>query len=337
MCLVGGPKSVKTHCSLEVLEARLLAMTIEKRHLAPGSIIDLFAPGFVFDPVALKASCELIESWGFIPRVPKGLLGRDLLCASPLSTRRDHLLTALKAKDSAALWAVRGGYGSLQLLPHLPKKPPRGVKSKWILGYSDVTSLHHFFLDHWGWQGVHAPLFETLSTQKIRAVDLRSLKALLQGRLGQMEIKGLRPANVKAEKSSRVSGTLMGGNLTVIQSSMGTPFQCIGKGRVVFFEEVGERGYRVDRALTQLTLSGFFKGVKAVIAGDILGGAEKSGRTLGIRAFRAWAKEQQFPVFTHLPVGHGLRQAPLVVGSRAVLSPQKNLWSLSYSVERHER
>ena len=97
------------------------------------------------------------------------------------------------------------------------------------------------------------------------------------------------------------------------------------------FEEVGERGYRVDRALTQLSLAGFFKGVKAVLAGDFLGGAESHGAVLGLRVFKDWTKDQKFPVFTGLPVGHGLRQAPVLVGARGWIQKGPT-WSLKYKV-----
>jgi muramoyltetrapeptide carboxypeptidase len=305
-------------------------MSAPWRTLKPGSIVDIIAPGFRFDPKVLARGVKQLKAWGLVPRVPTQLLGRDLICANSLEVRAKHLIQALLRKDSDAIWAIRGGYGSLQLLPELRKSPPSGP-AKLLIGYSDITSLHHFLLDQWGWPSLHGPLLETLGQSKIRSADMRLLKGLLFGELEQVRVAGLRAANPAARSlKSFVRGVLTGGNLTVLQSSMGTPFQAQGRGRVVFLEEVGERGYRMDRALTQMTQAGFFKGVKAVVAGDVLGGAESHGKELGLRALRSWGENMPFPIFTGFPAGHGERQTALLMGSSCQIAPAGANFALTY-------
>src|SRR5690606_8442975 len=113
-------------------------------------------------------------------RVPSGIMGRDPICASSLEVRSKHLVQALKSKDSDAVWAIRGGYGCLQLLPTMNQLPPKGM-AKLLIGYSDITSLHHFLLDQWGWPSLHGPLLETIGQTKVRSKDMVVLKRRLFG------------------------------------------------------------------------------------------------------------------------------------------------------------
>ncbi|MDC0980443.1 hypothetical protein OAQ84_01770, partial [Bdellovibrionales bacterium] len=131
----------------------------------------------------------------------------------------------------------------------------------------------------------------------------------------------------------RVSGKMTGGNLATVTSSMGSPFQAVAKGRIVCFEEVGERGHQIDRLLTQLTYSGYFKGARAIIFGEFLGGEEpKTGRPNWRKVLDRFAREQKIPVFSGMLIGHGVRQMTVPFFTRAQLDIVDGRGELTVSV-----
>ena len=119
------------------------------------------APGFAAKRSEIAKAIKKIKSWGLKPRIPQDLIGKDILCANTDAVRFRHLKNALTAKDSKVIWCLRGGYGSIRLLPQLNKlKKPKHKKI--ILGYSDITSLHAFVMSRWKWEVLHGPLVDSL-------------------------------------------------------------------------------------------------------------------------------------------------------------------------------
>lgn len=288
------------------------------RPLEKGDIVDVIAPGFKTSQEELDAAVAGLRDMGFEPRVPKNLYGRHYLMSNSDEHRFAHLKEALFAKDSTAIWCVRGGYGSIRLLPYLKKIRKQPSESKLFIGLSDVTSLHLFFNQHWGWPTVHGPLLERLQQKKVR--HGKQLNQLLQGGIQEVEFKGLKPMNSAAKKRAAVYGEVVGGNLTVVQSTLATPWQIQTHGKILFFEEVGERGYRIDRILVQMQQAGLIKKAKAIVFGQFTGGSEKTGQALWRQVKRDFAQDLNIPVFRGLPSGHGKIQKPVPFGIRARLT-----------------
>ena len=112
--------------------------------LKQGDVVDLVAPGFRSGQEELRSAEEFIRSWGLVPRVPQGIFGDDVLSSNSDEARFQMLKSALTAPDSRAVWCLRGGYGSIRLLPDLLKlKKPAG-DAKLFLALSDITSIHLF-------------------------------------------------------------------------------------------------------------------------------------------------------------------------------------------------
>ena len=160
----------------------------------------------------------------------------------------------------------------------------------------------------------------------MRRSDVEELRRLLFGEQNTFSYP-LKPLNKKA-KSKNISGTARGGNLVVIQSHSGTELQLRGQECILFFEDIGERGYRVDRALWQLKLSGAFDRVKAVVFGDFSGGLEKDGRDLVRIALKEFAQSVSFPCFHRFEMGHVGRLRPLVLQHPVQLRQQSGQWKL---------
>lgn len=285
--------------------------------LEVGDAVDIVAPGFRCDIKDVKNAVKRLKSWGLVPRVPKKLFGSDVVCGNSDKERFDQLKTALNS-NSKFIWCVRGGYGSIRLLEKLSKmKKPK--QPKVILGYSDITSLHAFLLTKWKWQSLHGPLLEKFGKGGLTKSDEEYLKKVLFGKIKNHSYRNLKPLNSSARKRGDVRGEIVGGNLTVVSSVIGLPWQFNSSGKILFFEDIGERGYRVDRLLKYFSQIGFFKNAKAIVFGEFIGGLEKNGKDLCIPVIKRFASETKIPVFMGLPTGHGNKQTTLPIGTKAIL------------------
>lgn len=287
-------------------------------YLKPGDTIDIIAPAFKFDEMAFEHAVQIIERNGFVARYPKNLMGRSLLFSNKDEVRWQHLSAALLAPDSKAIWCTRGGYGSNHMLPYLDKLKKK-LKPKLIIGYSDITSLHYYFNNKHNWTTIHGALMESLGKETARPRDVEDTFNVINGYKRQMDYLGLKPINEAAKSEKNISGRVVGGNLAVLQSHIGTPWEYSLKGKVLFLEEIGERGYRIDKMLFQMQHSGFFNGVRAIVFGDITGGFEVSGQALGWPAIKQFFAESKIPVFKGMPCGHDIKKAPLLLGNNAVI------------------
>lgn len=293
------------------------------KFLSEGDIVDLIAPGSPSNPHDIESALKLITSWGLKPRFQRSFKKYKL----PYLTGSDEdrfleFKTAIYAKDSKLVWCLRGGYGSLRILPHLCRlKKPK--ESKLVLGYSDITTLHSFLNDKWNWVSCHGPLLESLVSGRMSSKDINMVKDILFGHKSEFNI-GLRALNRVAKKQKKpIRGILSGGNLTVVNSHIGTQINPSFRSKIVFFEDIGERGYRLDRMLTQLSFSGAFSGCQSLVFGDFNGGYESSGKSLVWRTLKEWAENQKFPVYYKLPVGHGTKNHCLFLNKKVCIESSR--------------
>ena len=132
----------------------------------------------------------------------------------------------------------------------------------------------------------------------------------------------LEAMNPLARKSATLRAPVVGGNLAILAATLGTPWPFNAKGKILVIEDIGERGYRVDRMLVQMEQAGVFKGVRAVIFGDFVGGEENKDEDclyLWQDVQKRFAKQAKFPVLKGIPFGHGAFQRPLPFNTRAEL------------------
>jgi muramoyltetrapeptide carboxypeptidase len=285
--------------------------------LAPGDVVDVVAPGFRCTREQLDRGVDFLERLGLLPRVPPDLFGEDLLCANTDAHRYAQLRKALFARDSRAVWCVRGGYGAIRIIQRLQSlKPPR--QPKLLIGYSDATTLHQLLNLFWGWPSLHGPLLDRLGNPGHREDELAELAAVLLGGAPATVFANLVPLNAAARRRQRIDSRLTGGNLTVLQSTLGTALQRRPTG-MLFLEDIGERGYRIDRMLEQLRQAGVLRHIKAIVLGTFLGGAESDGSNLGPAVLERFARSLPIPVLAGIDAGHGAWQRPLFLHSRAQL------------------
>jgi muramoyltetrapeptide carboxypeptidase len=288
------------------------------RLLRPGDIVDVVAPGFRCSNESLAGGVAFLRRLGLRPRVPRSLFGADILCANSDRLRLEHLRRALYASDSRCLWCVRGGYGAIRIVEDLVGLAPP-ARRKLFVGYSDATTLHYLLNHHWRWPSLHGPLLDRLGSGTVPAEELEELEAVLLGGQRHIEFAGLTALNAAARRRHVVRSRVFGGNLTVLQTTLGTQLQRRPR-QILFLEDVAERGYRVDRMLQHLAQAGALRNLEAVVFGAFTGGQEPDGRTLVPQVLERFAREQRFPVLKGIQSGHGEHQRPVFFNTPAELT-----------------
>jgi len=285
--------------------------------LKKGDVVEIVAPASRCSEQELKSAIATVESLGLVPRCSDEIFSnRHPIFSNTDEERFRFLKQALYHKDSKAIWCLRGGYGSIRILPYLAKlKKPKKVKI--LIGLSDISILHNFLNQKWSWPTLHAPMLGTFSERTTE--EQNEIIDVIFGRTEQLEFQQLIPMNKAAHGKKQIVGPLTGGNLMTVQSSQGTPWAFHAKNAIVFLEEINERGYRIDRLFVSLIQSGYFKKSKAVILGDFLGGDEPDGQNFVADVLNLFASEIKIPVLRGLPSGHGALRRTVPFATKAKL------------------
>ncbi|ASQ46313.1 S66 peptidase family protein [Legionella clemsonensis] len=276
--------------------------------LKEGDYVEIIAPASRCTDKHLITLKELLISWGLNCHIDDAIFGDDLLCANDDAHRFISLKKALESSQTKAIICARGGYGSLRLIPELTKLI-RPESPKLFLGMSDITALLLFFERQWQWPSIHG----ALAVDKFSPESIEAVKALLFG-LNETKLQG-KPLNALAEKRITLNTSITGGNLSLVQASIGTNWQIDAKGKIVLLEEIAERGYRVDRMLTHLLQANVFNDAAAILFGDFIGGAEPDGSSLVQPVLERFAKACEVPVIQVPGIGHGFINFPVPLGT----------------------
>ena len=281
--------------------------------LKAGDSVEIIAPASRSTNHQLAALKALLESWQLRCLVDDAIFGDDLLCAQSDENRLQLLTNALQRPETKAIICVRGGYGSMRLIPALMALPKPDAM-KLFVGMSDITALHLFLQQQWQWPTIHG----ALNVDKFSSESISALKALLFGESDQIILDGS-PLNFLAQKPHRLDAEVTGGNLCLVQASIGTPWQLNGADKIIFLEEVNERGYRVDRLLEHLRQAGIFDQAQAIVFGDFLDGNEPDGTCIVPPVLERFAQAMTIPVIQIPGIGHGYINKPLWLGAPATL------------------
>lgn len=146
--------------------------------LKQGDVVDLIATGYGVKAEDLNKYDAEIRSLGLIPRIPDDLLGDDLFCSNKKEIRQKHLINALTAQDSNAVWCIKGGYGTSALLPDL-YNIPQPSHNKLVIGFSDITVLHLFLNNNWGWASVHGTVLFNFVEKNVDEETITKTKNLI--------------------------------------------------------------------------------------------------------------------------------------------------------------
>lgn len=284
--------------------------------LKTGDKIRIIAPGMAFNPKELNSSTKVLQSWGLKIEKPKDLIGRHHVSANSEQIRWKHLKEALES-EARVIWAARGGYGSLHLLRYLKFFRPQG-EQKLLIGFSDITTLHQYINQEWGWISLHGPHADRLHTLSVDRQ--KELHDILFGKKEELKFR-LRPMNSLAKKNKTIKGKIIGGNLITTQSTLGTSWEISMQNKVVFLEDIGERGYRVDRVLEHMMALGILQKARAIVFGPFTGGEEPGGKKSKVPAvLKAFADRLACPVYSGIDSGHIPNSRALPLNTNAEIS-----------------
>lgn len=286
--------------------------------LQQGDIVDILAPAYGVHERDLKKICEYIESIGLVPRVHEEFLMGDIICSAPAESRFKQLKEALYSDDSKAIWCVKGGSGSPQLIPLLAElEPPK--KEKLFIAFSDITSIHFFLNQNWGWKTVHGPILWQIARKRIDKQSIDQIENLIFGRdiKNEFEIK-LISKNFKPQAYD--CEALIGGNLKLVQCSIGTIWKIQPENKILLFEDINEKPYQLDRILTHIKQSNLVDGATAIIFGDFEGGDEEMDMPLIEQVLQRFADSVNIPVYRTTGIGHTETNYAVWFGTKVKIS-----------------
>jgi muramoyltetrapeptide carboxypeptidase len=275
---------------------------LKPRALRPGDRIAVVAPASPFNLDEFAAGLHELRQLGFEPVHSESIFARDGYLAGSPELRARDLLDAWTDPSVAAVVAARGGYGSVQLLPLLNpgvfREHPRP-----FIAYSDNTSLLVWLMQECGFVTFHGPMLEGRLARGSEGYDRDTFRRCLCVAQPAGEISA---PQLETLSGGEASGELVGGTLTQLVASLGTPFAFDPPaGCVLFIDEVAERPYRVDRMLTQLRLSGLLTRVAAIVCNEMPRCEEPGGGVQVRDVVRSVLRDFPGPILFGLPSGHG--------------------------------
>ena len=272
--------------------------------------VALIAPSFPFPKSEFASAVDYLKAEGFTVTAPSNTLGPDLLCANTDDIRLKHLQNALIDPSIDIIWAAGGGYGMTRILPSLfaMQKPE---KEKIFIGYSDGTPLHLFLNQVWDWPSIHGAVTRQLSEKRVGQQTIEGTLRTLREGINAITLPSLIPWNTAAKRLESLQGKVIGGNLCLVECSLGTPWHIHTAGKILFLEDAWERGYSIDRMLVHLQQARVFDEVKAIILGDFVKGNEADGTSLISPVLERFSQSLNIPVFSLPGYGHGHENLPL--------------------------
>jgi muramoyltetrapeptide carboxypeptidase len=299
----------------------LKTQLIQPELLKSGDTISILAPSGVlnnFDKKIEKA-INIFKSWGLNVVLGNHIYDKNGHFAGTDKNREKDFQKALDNKNIKAIWCARGGYGAVRIIDKLNfdnylKNP------KWIIGFSDITVIHNK-LNFLNSESIHAMMITGFEDIGQNNDSLSKLKNVLFGDSLSYSI-----ASNKNNKAGKSEGIIVGGNLTLIQSTIGSKTELKMKDKILFIEEIGEYAYHIDRMLYSLKRAGYFENCKGLIVGqisDVKKNTTDFGRSINELILDV-LDEYNFPILFDFPAGHEKTNFPIILGRKVILEVSKS-------------
>lgn len=308
-------------------QPRPLPRLAKPPRIEPGDTVALIAPASPpLSKNVIPDAAALFRRAGFKVEVGSSARKRNGFLAGSDRERLRDLNSALGSRTVRAIVCLRGGHGTTRILDHVDfaalKKHP-----KILVGCSDITALLCGALLDGGVCAFHGPMPQSLvRSDSPRFTFQHLIDAITGGPLSSGSILngcGQAPGTVEALRRGRVTGQLVGGNLSLLSALIGTRFFPSLKGKILFLEEIGESPFRLDRQLTHLISIGALDGVAGFALGQFINCEFKPDDAKGKQTSRDVLIERlagfKKPIVMGLPFGHGPINATIPLGAKATL------------------
>jgi len=297
--------------------------------LKPGDKVAIISPAGYAPKSIIDNGVRALQAWGYEPVVGTYADRHWHKYGGTISQRRQDLLWALQDTSIKAILCTRGGHGSAQLLTEIPLEVFRR-NPKWIIGYSDITTLHSANVSA-GVMSMHSVMCDPIT--RTDTVE-RALQYALTGKMPSYKVAGHR-YNVPGT----ATGMVVGGNLSVLTDLAESPYDMLRREQlrnqdvILFIEDTQEAIHHVDRMLHQLMLRGIMRNIKGLIIGIFNKYSPEYGYRDMYEMMNDYFKDLPIPVCYGFPVGHdNSRNFPMIEGCPATLTVGKDSVSLMFSL-----
>ncbi|MGL9732628.1 MAG: LD-carboxypeptidase [Wolbachia sp.] len=287
--------------------------------------VDIISPSSKGKELDLTIIKEYVKALGFYPNIAEKIYSNDNpFYSNSDEFRANDLINAL-IDDSKIIWCIRGGTGASRLIPYLERLPndkkERIAQNKKILiGYSDITALHIYLQAKYGWQTLHGTMLEMIVNNSVSESSVEKLKELILNKRNYIRFDNLKIINNSIKlKNVRLESKIVGGNMTLVENSIGTTWQINAKGKILFLEDIRVYPYAMERSLDHLKQAHIFDEVQAVIFGSFIDSGDNNFIEIVKERF---ARSINFPVFTIQRIGHGYINDPLPLNTHTIIGIQ---------------
>ena len=310
---------------------------IKPKALKEGDTVAIVAPASNLKSDYLKRGVSELEKLGFKVRYDADILSKDRYTAGSDERRARELMNAFADPEIKAVWAARGGYGSMRLLQRLDqeflKLQPLKLQPKIFIGYSDITALHLYFYRRFGWVTFHGPMAAKDLAGGADHYDEATLLGAIMSAAPLGAIRSERTEMLHTGSGEPVSGRLLGGCLSLIAGMMGTPCELDTRGSILFLEDTGTRPFALDRMIEQLRLAGKLDHVSGIVFGEMTDCRQHADQGYSLQdVLSDCTAGLGVPVMFGLPSGHSPGgNITLPLGVESTLDPSRCLLSIDES------
>jgi muramoyltetrapeptide carboxypeptidase len=307
--------------------------TLKPPALGPGSTVAVIAPASSAKQERVRRGCDNLEQLDYRVRNMSASRKADGYFSAPLESRRKELQDALSDPEIQAVFCTRGGYGSAELLNEL--KTARLKKAKIFCAFSDLTSVHIFLWQKLGWVTFYGPLVAggfDAGANATCGYDPDSFMCAMTATNSAWST----PLRGETLVRGSARGVLLGGCVTLVETSLGTPWELDTRGAILLLEDRGLKPYQLDRMLLHLKQAGKFKGVRGIVLGEFPESEPLEGSRVTVgEVCRRILGPLQIPIVYGAPVGHTARPMltlPLGIHARLHASGEGHLEILEPAV-----
>lgn len=293
--------------------------------LSAGDTIGLAATARKISLEEITPALKIFESWGLEVKLSSTLFEAQNQFGGTDEQRAKGFQELLDDPNIKAIICARGGYGTVRMIDLLDftgfKQSP-----KWIIGFSDITVLHSHIHTLTGLPTIHGPMLLNMQPERADEESLYQLRKLLTG-----EQPSYYSGTHTLNKKGKCKGKLVGGNLSVLYSTLGSVSDIDTSGKILFLEDLDEYLYHIDRMMMNLKRNGKLDKLAGLVVGDM---SDMNDNTI---PFGKTAEEiilehtsgYHFPVCFGFPAGHEKKNLPLMMGAGYTLEVAENSVSLA--------
>lgn len=299
--------------------------------LREGDLIGFIAPSGILSEEGVYKAKKTIEEWGFKVILGKSCFQRHGYLSGDDLVRAEDVNSMFENEAVKCIICLRGGYGATRLLKHINydvimKNP------KLFIGFSDITALHIVLNQRCNLITLHGPMAAGIGNN-LDEISRRWLWYAMTKPIPLGKIKNPPETKIECLVKGEARGAIIGGNLTMLVSTLGTPYEIDTKGKLLLLEEIGEEPYRIDRMLVQLLQAGKLKEASGFIIGDFKDCIAEEGKTsLGLQnIFREIIIPLKKPTISNLKIGHCRPNITVPMGVIAYMKAEEGLLCIEES------